>query len=1013
MRSLLKYIISNPLIVALCLVVLILLGLYAATQMPVALFPNLDVPLVNIITHYPGATPEDIEALITRPIEDEMCGIPGVRRVSSVSAPGIAQITVEFNWGISVRQARQITQTHLARVHNVLPTGIEPRLENIGTTLQEVAGYVVYGSTDLVTMHHIVRYRLTSKLMSLRGVAGIEVLGGDEPAFVVVVSPRALYNCHLTLNNIIQTIRKSNASVVAGYSQRSGREYVIRGDARLTGINDIRRLPIPLENGQPVFLGNIARVQRGKLPHHYVVRGNRLPAVAFVVRKLPGVNTVSLVKAVDKTLMHFPFPTGTYVKKYYDQSEIITEARDTIFQDATIGAGLAVLMLFFFLGTLRPTIIVAATIPITLLVTISLMYWLGLGFDVITMSALTLAVGMIVDDAIVVSENCFSHLQKGKAPFQASIDGTVEIAGPDITGTFTTVAAFAPLVLIGGMAALFLRPFGLTISMALIISLLLSLTFIPLCFSRPGMIVPKETTLGSRFLKYLNKRLVRILGFSLAHKKMVLIPAGGVFLLSILLLFTLHPVRLLPPVDEGAILVEYTMPPGTSLEEADYMGDMLDKIALSLPDTACVYRRVGSPERGYQIEGANCGEIMIKLKPKGVRRHNVKKIIRTLKQAYNQVSGIVYLYHQPTQEKMDESFSGLPALFGVTVFGEDIGHLTQIANQVETILNKTPSISNVINHARDRYPETTIRLNYPQLAQYGLRAEDVLIGLRSAYYGQTATRIVTARQEIPILVKLGNAGQDLRHLPLQAGDKIIPLQAIADIDIKYMPANINHLNGQREVTLLADVGGNILSVVSALKQQFRQISLPPGYSIEITGQYKALLKATLQIGMVLLASLIIIYAIMLAEFHSWWQPLVILCAVPFAFVGAFFALAIFGQGIDVSVGMGLLTLAGVAVNNGIILIDFANRRQLVGISTRQALIEAASVRLRPILMTSLTTVFALLPTAIGLGVGSRVFQPFSITLIGGLLISTLVTLVLIPTIYAMIKVDTPKIWANI
>ncbi len=1001
MRALLQVLIKNPVVMVFIVVILSFTGIFAATHMPVDLFPNLDIPVVNIITHYPGASPEEIELLVTRPVEDILRGVQGVRRVTSTSAPGVSEVTVEFTWGTSVKEARQLVQARLSRLGRVLPQGVVPRMENIGTTLQEVAGYVIYGGMDTVRLRNLIGYDLRSRLMSIDGVSGVEILGGDRRAFIVDADPARLYGVHLTVDDLVETLRGSNKTVVAGYLSRPNREYLISGDARLKEMKDIETLTLSAGNGHSLPLASVATISEGMMPRHYVVHGNGMPAVAFIVRKQPGASAIEVVKAVDIKLkeLNTIIPHGTEIKKFYDQSEIIKEARDSIYRGLIFGAVLAVLVLYLFLGNWKPTVIVASTIPLTLLATLVVMYLFGLGMNVITMSALTLAVGMIVDGAVVVTENIFRHRQMGKSGVDASIDGMVEIAGPDASGVFTTVAAFLPLVLISGIAAVFLKPFGLTVSIALLASLLMSLTVVPVAFSVREFRVPGDDFLGARFLSSLRRGINRMLQFCLSHRKSTLFIAFCSLGLIVPVFISRMP-GMLPPIDEGAILVEYVMPPGTSLKESNRIGNLLENIALSQPDVSCVYRRTGSPEEGYQIEGVNMGEMMIKLKPKSQRQHSVTEVMESLKKLYSQFKGVVFLYHQPTQEKIDESFSGLPSLFGVTIYGTDTDRLISIADRVERIMSADPAISNIVNNTKIKANEVVVRLKYPELVRYRLRAEQIFDTLESAFTGIEATRIIKQKEAIGIIVRLKGINihnpRDIRSIPVTtANGDVIPLDRVADVRVVHTPSTITRLNGQREITLVGEVEGAIPSVVSRLKGSFSSVKLPEGYSIEFTGQYRVLMRTLMELLMVVVAAILLIYLIMVMQFRSLLQPLVILATIPLSLVGALLGLFLFHKGPDVSVGMGMITLVGIAVNNAIILVDYANREVKAGRSVRDALLQASSVRLRPILMTALTTIFALIPIAIGTTVGSNIFQSFAVSVIGGLITGTLSTLVVV------------------
>ncbi len=1001
MRNLLEFIVRRPLVTVIVLVIILFGGIYAETHMPVDLFPSLDIPVVNIITHYPGAAPEDMELLVSKPIEDEMRTINGVMRVSSTSVQGISQVTVEFSWGTKVKDARQVVQARLARLRGVLPSDVIPTLESIGMTLSEICGYVAYGS-DTVTLRNTVIHRISGRLMDVPGVSFVEVLGGDTRAFIVRVRPRVLAHMHLGIGDIDRLLRDNNIESVAGYLDRSSREYLIRSDARFKDIDDIRSLSIRLGDGSSVALGSIAEVRKGLVPRHYVVRGDRIPGVAFVVRKQPGASTIKVARGVDKAMLGLKglFPKGTRIKKFYDQSEIVQQARDEIVRDLVIGAMLAILVLYFFLGSIIPTFIVALTIPVTLLATLAFMWVSGLGLNVITMSALALAIGMVVDDAIVVAENIYRHFLQGKEACKASVDGTLEIAGPDASGTLTTVAAFLPLILVSGIVAVFVKPFGLTISSALVISLLLSLSLVPVLFGRlkPGTIT--RDFMGARFIGYMDRLLRRVLGFCLGHRRVVIILAVLSLSMAGLVLLT-GRIRLLPPIDEGALLIEYVMPPGTALTESNRIGDELDRIALSNPDVYCVYRRTGSPGVGPQVEGVNRGELLIKLKPRSARKEQAVEIMASLKKAYSRIPGVVFLYHQPTQEKIDESFSGLAALFGVTVYGPDLNELSYLARKVEAIMSRDKALSNIVNNTKIRRPEIVVRPDYKRLGSYGISSGDVLGMVECAFNGIEVTRIIKQNQDIAVMLALDWPRpfdvRELRKLPiLTRAGQIVPLGNVADIGVTQTEPAITRLNGQREVTLVAEVEGSIPAAVSRLKDKFKSLRLPKGYSIDFTGQYKVLMKTAAEMGFVVVSALILIYLILILQFRSWLQPLVILVTIPFTMVGAGVALFITGQGLDISVGMGVITLAGIAVNNAIVLVDYANRMADSASTREEALFKAISVRLRPILLTSLTTIFALIPAAIGMGVGSRIFQPFARTVIGGLISGLFGTLVMVP-----------------
>jgi multidrug efflux pump subunit AcrB len=631
----------------------------------------------------------------------------------------------------------------------------------------------------------------------------------------------------------------------------------------------------------------------------------------------------------------------------------------------------------------------------------------------VTLTALALCIGMIVDDAIVVAENIYRHRKFSRDALEASVAGAAEISGPDASGTFTTVAAFLPLVIVTGIAALFLRPFGLTVSVALLLSLALSLTLVPLMFSRSkGPLVKDEGFLGGRLLGLLDGILQRTLRSCFRHKTLVI----GLAVLSLSvagLTMIFDKVSLLPPIDEGSILIEYVMPPGTSLPESNRIGELLDRIALADPDVTCVYRRTGSPQSGYQMEGVNRGELYIKLRPRTQRTRSLTAVMDSLKKSYSSFEGVVFLYHQPTQEKMDESLSGLPALFGVTIYGPDLDKLISLADRVEGILYTEPAVSGVVNETKEKASQLDVRLDYAMLDRHRIEPSEVLSTVQAACLGIEATQIIRQKEDVAIWVTL-DAGTELdpesvRRLPIVLPNGgHVPLERVADVRVLQMPAKITRLNGERELTLVADVTGSIPSLVSHLQKKFQAVQLPQGFSIGFSGQYKVLIQAAYEMLFAFAAAVLLIYLIMLMQFGSWLQPLIIMGTIPLSLVGAFLALFVTGQGIDVSVAMGAFTLVGIAVNNDIVLVDFANRRAAAKADTDTALLEAASVRLRPILLTNLVTFAALLPAAIGTTVGSQIFKPFAITVIGGLVSHLVASLVVVPTLLSTFSRKTRR-----
>ncbi len=1003
MQRLIAQLIRRPMEAGLGILVVVLLGLYGLGHMSVDLFPNLNVPVVQVIVHAPGAAPEDLELSVTRPVEQALKGAPGIRRVASETMQGVVVITVQFAWGTGVRDARQIVLGRLGQVRSKLPAGVIPRLEHIGTTLEEVGGWAIWGAGDPVEVSAIVRRDLVARLMTVPGVSLVDVIGGERLAFWADLDPAKMTALHLTIGEVENAIRRTHGANVAGFIERGDEDVVIRADSRILTPAELAAVPLTLPSGRMITLGQVARVHAGWAPKHSEVRADGVPALAVFVRKQPGASTITVERAVAAELRRARsiLPPGVRIEKFYDQSEVLVQARRAIVNDLVAGAVLAVLVLWFFLGSPRPTAAVALTIPLSLFATLAVLWLAGQSLNVITMAALTLAVGMIVDDAIVVTENVFRHQESGASPAEAAASGAAEIAAADISGTLTTVTAFLPLLMIGGLAAVFLRPFGLTVSAALLASLVLSLTTVPVMLARGQGTTTTRDAPAHRALAAVRRHLDHALGYVLHHRMATLVVVAVVSIAMLAAGILRHgPVTLLPPVDEGALLVEYVLPPGVSLRESLRVGQELGQRASKLPGVVFVEERVGAPEGGASVEGINRGELRIKLAPFDSGRPSADELLKRLDRAAADIPGVILMLHQPTQERMDEAFSGLPTVFGVTIFGPDLATLERISTRIEKILDADPAVHNIINNSRFHRPQLDIHIDTRRCAAFGVNPADARKAVAAATWGDEVLRVLKERQQVPILLRLEGFGQGLEKigtLPVPtASGAVVPLARVATLTLHRVPAKIERLNGQRELTILAEVDGNLVAVARRLNRRFAALHLPPGVSATCTGQYEVLMKTAREVIFVLLAAGILILAIMTLEFGSLRQAAWILGIVPLSLAGGALGVALTRAGINVAVAMGALTLLGIGVNNGIVLVDFANRRIAAGAGSAEALREAAGIRLRPILATSLTTIAGLLPTALGLGAGQHVFQAFAITVIFGLAAGTIATLVILP-----------------
>ncbi len=978
-------------------------GLASLGRLPVDLFPRLDYPLINIVSHYPAGSAEDMEQLITRPIENAMLGLTHLRRVRSTSAAGFSQVTVEFTWGTDVLQARQLVSSRLAAVN--LPAASQVRLENIGTSLAMLSTYTLSGG-DPVALRSWAEYQLAPRLAALPGVARVAVMGGGKAAWRIDVDPLLLKRHHLSMQDIATAVRAANVLDTGGYIEQHGRDLLIRSEGRLLTLADLKRVTVRhARDGRPVRLGDVSQVYAGAKPQRYVISSNRRPAVAFTIQKQLGASSLTVSQAVDAMLASLPLPNGVRLQKFYDQAEIIRLAYRNMRNNLLIGVLLAIMAVVFILGRNRSSLVIAISFPLTVLATFLVMNGLGLGLNLMTLGALTVAIGMLADDAIVVLENIDRHRSRGQTPWQAAINGSREILGADLAGTLTVLAAFAPLLMVGGLAGRLFHPFALTFSVLLLFSLLLSVSLIPLAaayWMRPqSQARAYHQGPGAIIVQAFERFNLHLLDILLRHriKSQLLI---GILLLVSLSLLAFNPARMLPLLDEDSLLLSYGLAPGTSLAESNRVGDDLERRLLALPAVKSVFRRTGSPGSSFYIEGQNEGELVLRLdQSRTVDPQVVKAAVKRLLAA---TPGVVGRVNEPTSEKLEESFSGLPALFGITLYGRDLKQLYASAARVETVARGVEGMANVVNNTRVPVEQLRVMVDRPALARFDVDAVSLAQAVHRAMQGETLSQVVIKQQAIDIFLRYAlphrDSIADLRQLqvPDHRG-RLIPLSQLAHIETLSSYPLIEHQRGIRTLTLTAEIDGNPLAVIPRLQQALVKLKLPQGIQWGYTGEYGQLLRTGRQLLWLLLSSALLVYGIISIQLGNLLDPAVVLSKLPLDFMGAALALFITRQPLDLTVAIGFITLIGVATNNGIMLLSFTRDFRRQGLDAVAAVREAVRLRSRPMLLTHLTTLLALVPAALGLGNGPQLLQPLSIMLFGGLTAGTLLTLNLLPVIY--------------
>ena len=1002
----LKYFSNKKTLILLILLILTVLGITIFNKLPVDIFPNLNYPLFNIITHYPGGSPEDIETLITRPIENQLNGLNHVRRITSFSKEGLSQVTVEFDWGTDIKFARQIVSQGISLVSNKLPESAVPTIENLGSNLQEIMGFgaIPVNNINLSQLKFLIKTRIANHLRSIPGVLRVEEIGGSKEVFEVTPNVRSLIQYGISITDIKRSIINNNIQFMAGYYNEAYKDYAIRCLGNIKSIDDIKNIPVKNDNIGPILMSDIAIVKNSSLPKRYAVFINGKEGIAFSIFKNKDANTLKVTKSVNKKIAKLMplYSKKMKIIKYYDQSELINEATNNIKNNILIGGLLVILILFFFIGKFKDALLVSFTIPLIVIISFIFFGMEHLTMNMITLGAIAVAIGMIVDDSIIVLENVERHKEEGENGLNAIKNGVKEIFGPDLTGTLTTISAFIPFIFLSGLVGIFTKPFGLILITMLLVSLFISLTFIPLFISgKSNGKIGKKNNFFPKFYQ-LNHNLLKKF---LKRKGLVIILLILLFIISTgFLVFS--KVSFLPQIDEGAILLEYVAPPGTSLKESVKIGNILGNIALKNRSVKTVYQRTGSEGGTFQVEPVNRGELVIKLIDRKKRKKQIFQVIKDLKKESDKIPGIITFYHQVTQEKLDEATSGLPSAFGITVFGKDYNKLIDIANKIEKIAKNTKGVGNIINNTKYKVPELRILPVKEMLYSYGLSINDIFNQLKPYLGGEIVTNIIKNEKSIPVFLKvpMENNLNYIKNIPVKVSNEdFIPLDKFVKIQKYYGVNSIKHINLQRAITLPTEVDGSVQNVIKRLLKKIKNIKIPKGYFIQFGGQFELYLSTIKKFILYSIIAILLIYMIMAFQFGNYIHPLVILFEIPFSFMGAFIAMEITRQQLNLSFFIGLITLMGISVNNGIVLIDYINKRRKEGMSREKAIFIATKLRLRPIFLTAITSIIALFPISLGLGIGSRIHQPLAIAVIGGLVLNIFLTLNVLPVIYVLFE----------
>jgi HAE1 family hydrophobic/amphiphilic exporter-1 len=1040
--------------ISMCAVAVMLFGIVAFTRLPINLLPDLSYPSLTIETRLPGAAPAEVETLVTRPVEEIVGIVGGTQRMTSVSRPGLSQVTLEFDWGRNMDFASIDVREKLDQV--ALPREAEkPVLLRFDPANDPIVRLYLTGGEDLYQLRYAAEEVLKKDLESTEGVAAIKVNGGYEEEIQVQVDEGKLALLGLGIDEVNQKLLRENVNQAGGSLYEAEARYLVRSRNEFESLDDILETILVADAGKKVVVGDVATVERGHKQREVVTRFGGDEAVELAIYKEGDANTISVARALKTRLatVEEELPEGVAVVTGVDQSRFIEASIREVLENALIGGFFAILVLLLFLRNLRSTLIIGISIPISVVATFFLMYQTGTSLNIMSLGGLALGVGMLVDNAIVVLEAIFKRREAGASAFDAAKLGASEVGRAVIASTLTTVAVFLPVVFLRGVAAQLFLDMALTVSFALVASLAVSLTLIPMMAvwlggtpreqkspdgadaARPGrlrragraaavgfpalflralsfllrwagkitaVLLRPVTVVFDRSLGALTRGYPAVLGLALRARLATLAVALLLFGGSLLLLPGLG-LDLIPTFTQGEFSFEVQLPEGTPIELTDrYVAEIQSVLVddARVETFSSIAGGVGLALTRTGTEGENVALIQVRMEP-GTTRDDEAAVIALLRERLDVSRVARYKFERPT-------YFSFRTPIEVEVYGDNLETLFATTNEVRRRVERITGLVDVKSSAELGNPELQVTFSRDQLMHLDLDVAQVAGTIRNKVQGEVATRFTEGDREIDILVRSVEVGEasvgDVREMIVGQREGVpIYLGSVAEVRLTEGPSEIRRIGQKRAAVVSGNLDARDMGAVAAeVRRELRAMALPANVTAFLSGQEEEMSRSLRSLLMAMGLAIFLVYLVMASQFESFLHPFVIIFSLPLGAIGVLAALFLTGRSISVVAMIGIVMLAGIVVNNAIVLIDAINRRRQEGLSKREAILEAGRNRLRPILMTSATTVLGLLPMALGLGEGAELRSPLAITVIGGLAVATGLTLLVIPVVYSLL-----------
>jgi CzcA family heavy metal efflux pump len=991
-------------------------GGIASVGLPSSIYPPLQFPRIAVIAHA-GTTPAPTMTLtVARPIEQALMEVPGIRRVRSRTFRGASEISAQFEPATDMIVALQQAQGHIADIRSILPAETDLTIDRLTPAAFPMYSFNLIGGLSAAELNDIGYYNIRPALSRVPGVGNVEVLSSDTREIEVVVDPGKLLAANLTVDDIAGALRDSNQLTPVARYPDNGLQHLVMASGLWDSAADIGNTPIIVKDGATLRVSDVARVAPGAPDRTKLVVGQGGNATLISVSQQIGANILTVRTGLEAVLQQLKtsLPKGLRLVKTYDLAEFVSTAIDNVRDAIIVGGVLAILVLLVFLRNWRLTFVAASTLPLTVVATFFFMWLFGESINVMSMGGLAVAIGLVIDDAVVVVENIHRRVSLGGDP-EAVEHATGELVAPIVGSTLTTVVVFAPLGLLEGVVGQFFKALSLTLSVAVLISMFLALFLIPLLArfmvrkrlssdpATTGPHEPRKGVLERAYVGTLPLFLGRPLIVGLAF---VLLAAAGVY--------TYYQVGtgFLPATDEGGFVLDYVAPAGMALEDTDYRLRKIEAVLSATPEVASFVRRTGS-EMGLFATQMNNGDILVRLKPRSERQRSAEQIIDALRAKLPDVVPDTDTEFVQLLQDMLGDLEGTPTPIEVKIFGDDQSKLEQLSQEIQPKIEKVAGVVDVVGLLRGSLEETW-QVDPVAAGRLGLTIAQVSNQLSNAWLGDVATDLRLYDRSVPVRVRYPdavryNASRLVETTVRGPNGKLTPAAALVHIVPRGSQAELMRENLRQMAIISARLQGRDLgSAVAEVQGVLAGVKLPVGYSFEVGGLYASQRQAFRELLLVSAIATALVFLVLVIQFRSFTSALLILLAAPLSLCGAFTMLIVTGTDLNVSSAMGMILLVGLVVKNGIVLLDFAEMRRAEGLPVHDAIIAAARIRLRPILMTTLCTLFGLLPLALGIGAGAELQKPLALAVIGGLSLSTLVTLYLVPSMFLATHRDAPK-----